>query len=609
MRGRLLAGWLGVLILTSPGLVRSEQILDLALIIGNNRYVGDSSRDLHYADDDALSAAEAFLALHPYGRLWLLVDPDEETLATRPSATRLEHRPPTLDAWDRAIQEMAAIVADARYRGQVTVHVFLHFSGHGERGGILHFADQRLPARSFRISLARVGADEVFALMDGCHLAQVVRDGDRMTTLPPPPIFDESEMSAPERPRWLGLIGATTAAPEHDYLASGLLTLVGLSALRGPADLDGDDRITFQEWGTYVAMQFEGVDGGPQVVVVPPRKNRRATVIDLRTTRLGTIRLEPGFPPGQVRIVQGPTRRLVAEVYHEGIHPTIIQVKPGHYTLLRFLPRATWRHPGYPAQKIDVAVGPDTTRVGRRVAGQLVVLLPEGMKGEGDPPENVEAWTISADEERAIVNSPFRRGHERQDFGRPRWTLCVGVPSPTTGPDLSGTGEPRPGFQVRAARTWPLLDRGPWFLGWGLATRLSAVQYAELWVNAKENVTGALHVEARVGPTITQTWALPRGRILLDLGVAYAPGVVADGAALLEDPSLEAAGSTSARYRFLRNAAGDVYLSWYPATRRPWNAGPYLMGEILRFQLPPISDAPAPVSWERTLAAGITVSW
>ncbi len=127
MRGRRLIVWLTALVLACPMALQAQDILDLALVIGNNHYVGDNTRDLHYADDDALSAAEAFLDLHPYGRLWLLVDPDSDTLNRRPSARTLDHRPPTLDAWDHALDEMARVVAEARARGPVEVHLFLHF--------------------------------------------------------------------------------------------------------------------------------------------------------------------------------------------------------------------------------------------------------------------------------------------------------------------------------------------------------------------------------------------------------------------------------------------------------------------------------------------------
>ncbi len=601
-------GWLLMLVVPGSALC-ADDVVDLALVIGNNHYVGDPTRDLRYADDDALSAAENFLELHPYGALWLLVDPDAETLAIRPSARLLAHRPPTIDAWDQALTEMARVVSEARSRPNVRIHLFLHFSGHGERGGILHFADQRLPARSFRLSLARVGADEVFALMDGCHLAQVVRDGDRTTTLPPPPIFDDSEMTTPERPRWLGIIGATTAAPEHDYFASGLLTLVGLSALRGPADLNDDGKITFREWGRYVASQFSGQAGGPQVVVVPPRKDHQATVIDLDATRLGGIRLEPGFPHGQVRIVQGMSRRLIAEVYHEGLRPTVIRLRPGSYTLLRFLRRDTWLHPGYPAERIQLVVGRDITALDLSSSGRFVVLLPEGMKGEGDPPDGTETWIISANEERSILNSPFRRTHERARFARPHWTLRVGAPSPRVGPDLGGTGEPRPGGLVRLARTWPCLDRGRWFLSAGVVFQVSTVRYADLWVNAKSMVSGALHNEARVGPLMVQDLVLRRGRLGLGLGVAWAPGVVTDGVHFLDDPSADAEGISENRFLFLGNTSADVTVAWTPWWNRSPSIGPFVRIELLRFQLPSVTDGPRPVSWERGLAAGIGVSW
>jgi hypothetical protein len=269
--------------------------LRLALLVGNNHHVGTASRDLSYADDDALEAARLLLWTQPDTHIWLLTESEASTDLSGLDPEVQAWLPPTRAGWQEAIAALGEEAKAFRARSDDEVHLLVHFAGHGERGGSMHLQDGYLTKEEFLKDLTSIGADAVFSLLDGCYLADVARgDGDEAG--PPVQIYDSTPLKNPNQPKSLCLVASTTPVSENDDLGGGLLTAIGMGALLGPADLDSDRRITCEEWGEYVARHFDLLQGAPSVTVSMRQAARRSVVVDLSTAEAGGVRLEAGFP-------------------------------------------------------------------------------------------------------------------------------------------------------------------------------------------------------------------------------------------------------------------------------------------------------------------------
>ena len=94
------------------------------------------------------------------------------------------------------------------------------------------------------------------------------------------------------QPRWRAFPTSARSSPrpaaaqahEWDAYQRGVFTHEVLSALRGAADVNGDGRIEYSELAAFLAAANREVAdprARPQVVVQPPRSDRRAPIVDL----------------------------------------------------------------------------------------------------------------------------------------------------------------------------------------------------------------------------------------------------------------------------------------------------------------------------------------
>ena len=598
--------WALALVLAVGPSALAGQTLDLALIVGNNRHLVQSDRTLRYADDDALMAADRFRMLHPDGALWLLVDPDEETLLAHAGGDLPPYTPPDRAHWEAAIAEMEARAQAARAAGIRRIRLLVHFAGHGEPGGIIHLQDAPLTREAFRQSLARVGADRVFALMDGCHLGDLTR-GDGASADPLSGVFLDEELALPGRPSWLGLIGSTASVPESGYLGSGLLTLVGLTGLMGPADLDGDQRVTFDEWSRYIYAQLGTLPGSPPIVAFPPGHDALAPVVDLSHSRAGGIRLTRSFGPGHIRIVDSETGALTAELYHHGLSDTTVRLRPGRYDLLRLGEREAWEFDGFPATRQRLTVGEVIQILDGSDPMEAVALVLTGSQGRGEVPQGVDVVELSLRDFFTIENSPFRRELAPSALRRPSWQIATVALLPAGGgPLLSETRAPGPGVLVGLGWLYPLTSRGRWLLDAGGEAGYTAQRYTQLSVGYGEVAPDALRHALRLGPTLHQTLLLPRLSVGLGLSAFYAPGLVSEGAAIASptagggDPS-----GGSRRLVFPSSAGVAARVELAPVLSRSWQVAPTLEVNALHLR---ISDGEASVAvWRPSLALGLSL--
>jgi len=596
------------LVLGASGRSSPPRVLDLALIVGNNRHLLDPTRTLHFADDDALRTAEALGMLHPNGQVWLLVRPDAETRGARPDLDGQRFSPPTRAAWDQAITEMQGQIVQARAEGVVEVRVFLHFAGHGEPGGRLHLEDQFLDDAAFRQSLGRLEADRVFALLDGCHLASLMTRGPEGEKPGQQElnIFEYKELAVPSRPRWLGMVSATTVVQEHGYLGAGLLSLVGTTALAGPADLNNDGQIRFSEWSRYVHGLLSSMPGGPSVVSIPPLADPLAVMVDLDQAHMGGIVLPRRFPAGQIRILSSSSGSLIAELYHSGHRQTRLLLPPGSYRVLRMIAPRGWQYSGLPAEALEVAVGDTLIQLDARASPQSVVLLPRGSIERGDVPQDVALIFISLEEFLALQNSPSHQGAPPGGFRAPEcWSVSLRAIDPRMGPTLDLEQTPRPGAMLEVSYLAPVFSRHRSFTLIGLALQYGVQLEPDAWVDATTVTPLALRHTLRIGPTLRRLWAF-RPLALEALGtLSYAPGMWTDSKGRL----LRAwADSGTWQYFYPANGSGELGL----ALRFPWGAdhevGPVARVELTRFRITAAADLQSQhVFWVPQVTFGIEV--
>ena len=436
------------------------------LFIGNNHWVPAPGAtrlpELHHADDDALMGATTFQMLHPDGTSWLLTDPDDATRRSRPELTGMELRRPTRVDLDQVLVELKAMVVEAKRQGHHPIQLFVHFSGHGEQGGQLHLADARIGAEALLTRLTQLGADTTFALMDACYLGRILK-GSEEELITRQPLF-----GAPPLLNGLFLLGLTTAAPEYAELEGGLLSLVALTGLRGPADRDGDGVITFREWKLFVAEQLESFPDPPGLRARDLEPQRKVVVGDLRGVDLGGILVPRSTSPGLLRVTDTRTGGLVSELMIHGDRPITLYLPPGTYHLLFVpTPRSWDQRGGIDATEVRM-------QVFRRVLslptlpGQVTVKLEVDHMSRGEAPAG--EWRGLSLQDEVWIQSRLRRVTPPEDptpEGTWVW-LSGGIDVDSAGGYLVPGGQPiGPGRQVGAGRIVPGLRIGGWRLGLG----------------------------------------------------------------------------------------------------------------------------------------------
>ena len=273
-----------------------------AIIIGYNgvpasrAVVGpDELGPLRFADDDA-AAVFALLRGFP-GRQHLLTIVDPETQRRHPRLTALA-RPPSLAELRRVIAEVQRDVDDDVRAGTEPV-VVIFYSGHGARlddgPAALTLLDEGLTQQIlYDEILANLRARYVHIFVDACQAAAVVRPRDlqsaRIDVTPSDLAAFAARGTLARFPNVGAAIGATATAQAHEWdgYQQGIFTHQLLSALRGAADVNGDQLIEYSELAAFLAAANRGVDDARArlvPIVRAPAVNGRVAVLDLSRLR------------------------------------------------------------------------------------------------------------------------------------------------------------------------------------------------------------------------------------------------------------------------------------------------------------------------------------
>ena len=257
----------------------------LALIVGNNAPVSPELDRLRFADDDAFKYATFFSFVTDKVRLLTRADDESAPLFERTGAVA-PSREAVLAAMDEVAEE-----AEERARAGDEVVVYFVFSGHGnydaEGRGYLHLEDGKLTTRDlFYHLISRSKAFRLVLLIDACNASFLVKSrggSDRRPAGAP-----TLEM---ERYENVGLILSSSSVGEVKewgrYLA-GIFSHQVRSALSGVADVDRDNRITFQELASFVEAANMAVEN-PELRITPyirpPLADPDMALVDFSRTR------------------------------------------------------------------------------------------------------------------------------------------------------------------------------------------------------------------------------------------------------------------------------------------------------------------------------------
>lgn len=587
-----------------------SETLALALVLGNNVHRVDARRNLQYADDDALRFAQHFRLLHPDGELILLARPDAETLRVQPEQVELPQAP-TRAAFMAAIQTLTRTAQKARAAGRRRVQLFFYFSGHGEVGAVLHLEDDYLLSQERWTLLGQVGADQVFALLDGCYLGDDVRGENGLADAPP--LFEEvAELPRASRPPWAAYIGATTPVPELSLFRGGLLTQVALNGLLGPADSDHDQRITFYEWGQYIQATLSKRPFAPRLQVVRPEQDPAAIVVDLRRLGKGGIFMGRDFPSGLVQVTRAGTREVVAQLHHVKGNQQTLRLTPGRYDVIRYLEpteqlqersvKVLRERRVYPAGMLTVEVGPSKrVLLNRDTRLRPVFLVPRAMRGADGLDPRAEVALISEEDERIFVLHAYEVRVNPSTLRPPSsWVAELRVENPLQAgiyrPEDSAPGgevgaEPTlvPGLGLRLEHHWTPLSFGRAFFSFGMAGQYGLNLQTDVYgcQSAADDVCvypSARRHQLRLGGMLAQRWQSPALNLVLQESFSWAPSLLTSGGALVQDLPHDADASF-VEWRYVSPTSfvleASVGVLWPLLSR--WELGPQLRVEAELF--------------------------
>lgn len=567
---------------------------EYVIIIGNNRHVDDESRTLQLADDDAAATFEHFRRFHPDARIWLLTELDESTRKIYPGIAETLPTPPTYAAWERTLEEVRADLSDNPLDSKERSKVILFFAGHGDKTGSLHLVDRRLDKDHFKQDLAGLGADEVFAVLDGCYLGEAVRgDDESETPMPDEAIFDELNSLD-----WLFLIGATTPVPDPDRLGHGIITTLAISALSGPADTDGDARITFRELAVWMTSEIRRFPDAPTLKAFNSRKDWLATVVDLERSGLGGIRLEPGFPSGRIWVRKPGSEARLVDVQLRGAYGLSVYLEPGEYEVISIAEIEKASEDGYQAIRAKATVARGMVSLDGSTPNDPITLkrLDRGDEHPGvlDASEGAVVW-ISEHDERLLLDNPYLLSRlPGTDILPSRWQLSIQAGLPGYGVDLSEAEDSRPGAVVRLARFGTLWNVGRFFVSGGALMQYGIHSQPDMFPSSTAVPASTLRHEARLGLVSQQLWSGRSFGISFEQSLAWAPGWVTSGAALVTDDTESpidggaAIGSAGQwKYVYPFNWVGEVSFGFHVPIGRRWTLGPTVRAEILNARYAP----------------------
>jgi hypothetical protein len=227
--------------------------LSFAVVIGNNKSLGNRRAELRYADDDAARYFEILQTMAPE-RVSLLAGFDRDTAKLFPNA-RAHAQSPSKRNLEVVGRRLAEQVRAARAAGH-EVDVYFVFAGHGDVAqgeGFIELSEARFRAGDLTSWLTAIPFSRAHVILDSCNsffMLGARKPGGRHFATSE----DASRALAAKLPN-VGVFLSTSAdgeAFEWSELQSGIFSHVVRSGLMGGADANGDGQVSYLELAAFV---------------------------------------------------------------------------------------------------------------------------------------------------------------------------------------------------------------------------------------------------------------------------------------------------------------------------------------------------------------------
>lgn len=313
---RLLAAALTLCL--APGLALAAGGARFALAVGSNDGGPDRAK-LWFAESDAQRMADALAELGVFA-------PADVEVLKGPDAATLR----------KALAALARRARASAVNGQAPL-VFFYYSGHADPRG-LRLARELLPYGEISTILADIPEGVRVAVVDACHSGALTQ----VKGAQPAPL----DFEIPREPRADGMAIITSAsageaAQESAALGGSFFTHHLTMGLRGPADADGDGRVTLAEGYRYAYNRTLAATSEAGVLPQHPTYAMRiagkgeVVLVDLRKTRSAL-----SFPAGQGKswlVTHARSMEVMAEVSGAD-EPVRVALPPGRYRVERLAP-------------------------------------------------------------------------------------------------------------------------------------------------------------------------------------------------------------------------------------------------------------------------------
>jgi len=308
-----------------------------ALVIGYNHSDDPKLKPLRYADDDALRYAELFGTM---ADVTLLTELDKDTRRLAGTRGNIATAAPTRQGVIDALGALRTKMRAAKQQGHRPVLYFV-YSGHGnydaEGRGYVHLKSGRFTTRDLYSHLfAPSGGDPVVLMVDACNAALLVNSRGAGTRRK----ARQSRMNLEQYPNVGVVLSSSSVGEVHEwgrYLA-GVFSHEVRSALVGPADLDGDDKVTFAEVAAFIAAANDKVKNPTiriSAYIRPPLNAPNLALVDLKQARFhARVRIDKSIA-GKAHVVDGDLVRY-ADFHKTGAQSFWLGlVRPGPYTVVQ----------------------------------------------------------------------------------------------------------------------------------------------------------------------------------------------------------------------------------------------------------------------------------
>lgn len=256
-----------------------------ALVVTNNRSLELSRPDLHYADDDGMKYAQLFSEAYGKDRVTLLTVPDADTEKLFPewSAAAL---PPTRRNLEAAVSRLTGAINKEKRMGR-EVHLHLVFAGHGDihhGQGFIEMDGYRLTAVDLDTRVvAKLPADHIHLILDSCNSYFMLNPrGDSVKRWTVPERADQGLLE--KYPNLGALISTSSESVTYEWseVQSGIFSYEVRSALRGAADVDGRNGVSYAEVAAFVEVANSSIVNElyrPKVFARGPGGNLQAAIM------------------------------------------------------------------------------------------------------------------------------------------------------------------------------------------------------------------------------------------------------------------------------------------------------------------------------------------